>query len=66
MDCDIIEVEIKNSNLYKMVLRKSYNDTCDITIVIQVDSLNVKTVWLNEKSDSHKTLNKSRYIQAPK
>lgn len=50
----------------KYVVRVSYDETRDVTIVIATNPKNknhafVKTAWLNDKQDVHKTLNKIKY-----
>lgn len=59
---EIIELETLNDKLNKLVLRTSYNDNFDLIIVLLIQGSKVKTVWLNEKSDSHTTLDASKYI----
>lgn len=56
-----IEIGVRGRVVSKMVLRFSYNDTQDITMVILPDRGFVKTVWLNDKSDQHTSLNLGRY-----
>ncbi len=48
-----------NFRVSKIVVRKSYNRDLDIVYVIGRGGVLV-TCWLNEKSDGHKTLDKSR------
>lgn len=60
----IVEVEIRAGRAVKIVGRMPYNNWLDITIVITAAGI-VKTVWLNKKSDTHRTLDCSKYIQAP-
>lgn len=58
---EIIEIEtFDNTNIDKFVCRMSYNNDCDITVVFKSDGF-VKTVWLNKKTDIHKTLDRTRY-----
>lgn len=58
---DIIEVEIKNKKIVKIVARFDYNNNYDLIIVIIPQGKIIKTVWLNDKNDLHKTLNRSKY-----
>ena len=62
-DSDVFEVEINNGNIVKFCARVQYDDSHDVIIVITGDRFNpiVKTVWLNDKNDSHKTLDRSKY-----
>lgn len=43
----------------KAVVRTSYNDTHDISIVF--DANKVRTAWINHKNDTHKTLDINKY-----
>ena len=60
---DIIELEIKNNDINKLVIRAPYNNKYDLTIVISFYSGVIKTVWLNKKDDNHDTLDKNKYIK---
>lgn len=64
---DIIECEVIDNTLNKIIVRVSYDNKNDIILVmlIKSDSLFVKTVWLNSKSDNHRTL-KNRSIFSTK
>lgn len=57
----IIEMEIQGQSVTKLVVRMSYDADKDITIVFNPADGFVRTVWLNEKTDTHKTLDKSKY-----
>ena len=59
---DIVEVEsINNRTPTKFLIRIKYNDKLDINLAIQLEDKTIKTVWLNESSDRHITLNKGKY-----
>jgi len=61
---NIIEVETyDDTNDVKIVVRLPYNDTHDIVLVLLFSSYDniLKTVWLNDRNDIHKTLDRSRY-----
>ena len=60
----IIELEVGPKQSPKLVVRQSHNSTTDIIIVFVLERGfgRVKTFWLNEKNDLHKTLDRSRYI----
>ena len=60
---DIIELEINNNDISKLVLRTDYNDKFDLILVISFTTGLVKTLWLNRKCDLHDTLNKDKYIK---
>lgn len=51
----------------KFVLRKRYTnllDLCFVTIPTEFESSYfVKTVWINERTDTHKTLDSKKYCQ---
>lgn len=49
----------------KVVVRLAYDDKMDLVLVLvpeQAGLFYCKTVWLNDKNDNHKTLNKSRLV----
>ena len=60
---DIIELEIKNNDINKLVIRIGYNDKYDLILVISFYTGMIKTVWLNKKDDNHYTLDKNKYIK---
>jgi hypothetical protein len=59
----LYEVEVKNGNVVKAVVRTSYDKEDDISIVYRDKC--IVTAWLNEKSDRHFTLDKKKYFQKP-
>jgi len=60
---ELIEVEVINNKVNKVVVRKDYDKTLDLVIVFmpQTPSSIVKTIWFNEKSDKHRTLRRDKY-----
>jgi hypothetical protein len=67
----LVEAEVKpNGELLKAVYRVRYNDTHDLVLVVNRSNdgvgLFVRTVWLNSRVDSHKTLDRRRYAQPVK
>lgn len=63
--CDTIEVELTGRRVSKLVLRAEWDDDHDIVYVVipKTPTLYfVKTVWMNHKNDTHKTLDRSRYV----
>jgi hypothetical protein len=62
---DIIEVEENDGQVEKVVIRLPYsrNNQFDLVLAVKPDGF-VKTVWLNERKDAHKTLDVSRYQRA--
>lgn len=59
----LIELETVNNQPSKIVMRYKYNTQYDIILVILVNGLQVKTVWLNSVSDKHDTLDASKYYK---
>ena len=62
----VVEVETEDDvTITKMVVRYNYplNDKLDLCLVIIPQTGFVKTVWINEAKDKHKTLDKSKYSQ---
>ena len=62
-DAELIEVEVENSKVRKMVYRQPYNRENDLVIVMNPDGL-VRTVWLNRNNDAHHTLDTTKYATA--
>lgn len=62
---DAVEVTVEARRITKLLIRIKYNNDFDLSLVIIPDfALNtgfVKTVWLNEVSDVHKTLKREGY-----
>lgn len=62
------EVSTINGGVHKYVIRTSYNDDKDISIVIICKNMwldgtpFIKTAWLNNKDDCHATLDKRKYV----
>ena len=64
-DFATVEVETKGRKVLKVVVRGSFDDCDDIVYVLIPRGGNpwfVKTVWLNSKTDTHKTLDRQRYV----
>jgi len=64
---EIVEIEEYNeSKDIKFLIRLPYNKINDLCIVVLFSangSAKIKTVWLNNCTDSHKTLNRSKYAK---
>ena len=59
-DIHPFEVEVDcNNKVVKTVIRTPYDDTRDISIVIRYGY--IVSGWLNDKNDSHVSLDKSKY-----
>jgi hypothetical protein len=63
-DCQTVEVGMEDGRVAKVVVRAELDDDNDIVLVLipRTPKWFVKTVWLNERNDSHKTLDRSRYV----
>lgn len=65
---EVIEAEIQNNCLMKMVIRlpdKKNKNISLCAVIIPCPGIGkaiVKTVWLNKTDDNHSTLNKNNYI----
>jgi hypothetical protein len=57
----LIEVEITAGRVTKGLFRMSYDAMHDLCLVVKPDGF-VKTLWLNHKLDTHKTLDGSKYV----
>ena len=57
---DIVEIEVENGHVDKVVARIPYDDFSDLIMVfipeIGIGEGIVKTVWKNDKNDKHSTL----------
>lgn len=59
--CSIIEVETIEGRIEKVVYRTSATTDLDICLAVLINKALVKTVWMNRKNDTHKTLDLSKY-----
>lgn len=57
----VIEIEADNRYAKKVLYRIPYNEKLDLMLAIIPYKKFVKTVWINEKTDNHLTLDKSKY-----
>jgi hypothetical protein len=63
---ETIEVELEGCKVRKLVLRTPYDAERDVIHVLIPNGREpwtVKTVWFNLKTDTHSTLDRSRYVQ---
>jgi len=62
-NAQVIEVELVNGQVNKIVYRTEYTKTLDLVIVVMPRGhyFFVKSQWLNLASDDHKTLDVSKY-----
>jgi hypothetical protein len=61
---NIVELEFSKGEVVKILVRAPYNARHDVLIafVPDGDGGRVKTLWLNQKSDCHLTLDRSKYL----
>jgi hypothetical protein len=62
----VIEVGMVNGQVSKIVFRGRLDDTNDVVIVLIPNGSKpwtVKTAWINRRTDSHKTLDHSKYVR---
>ena len=57
----IIEVEVLNNKVTKVVFRILYDNKFDLVLVMNLPNLSIRTVWLNSKTDKHRTLDRNKY-----
>jgi hypothetical protein len=57
----IIEVELENNRVTKVLYRLPYTSRFDLMVALIPSTFLVKTVWLNDRTDKHFTLDKSEY-----
>lgn len=60
---EIVEAEVVDMEVVKLVVRTSYSATLDavFALIPNYERATVKTVWFNAKSDTHKTLKRHLY-----
>lgn len=64
-ECETIEVTIEGRCVRKLVLRTEWDTDHDIVLVVIPETPThyfVKTVWLNHVDDTHRTLDRSKYV----
>lgn len=62
----VVEVGMENGRVAKILFRGRYDDTRDVCMVLIPNGTGpwtVKTVWFNLSSDSHTTLDHSKYVR---
>lgn len=57
----IIEIEMEDEEVTKILYRQKYDENLDIVVALIPQAKMVKTVWVNERSDAHRTLDRSQY-----
>ena len=57
-----IDATIREGKVQRVLYRMDYDQDKDLCMVIEPHSRTAVTVWLNEKNDEHKTLDKSKYV----
>jgi hypothetical protein len=60
---DVVEIEVKNAQVSKMLVRIAYSERFDLCLVMLPGDVwaKVLTVWLNHRLDRHDSLNVRRY-----
>ena len=61
----VVEVGVENNKVCKIVVRGHWTKDLDVVFVLIPNAClpwTVKTVWINERNDSHKTLDRSKYV----
>ena len=57
----VIEIGVEDGRLVKMLVRGQLDATRDICVVLTNTGF-VKTVWVNLRTDKHRTLDRSKYL----
>src|ERR1700690_1486896 len=57
----VIGLGVEGNKVVKMVVRGQLDSTRDICVVLTNTGF-VKTVWVNLRSDTHKTLDRTKYV----
>ncbi len=58
----VIEIGVEGQRVVKMLVRGRLDSTRDICIVLTSTGF-VKTVWVNLRTDTHRTLDRSKYAR---
>lgn len=63
-DFEVIEVGLTGRKVEKVVVRGHWTADLDVVFVLipEGNEWFVKTVWSNRRDDTHKTLDRSRYV----
>ena len=56
----VIEIEVIDGQVVKTLYRVTFDDTLDMCLAVTADQF-VKTVWFNERNDTHQTLDARQY-----
>lgn len=60
----VVEVGVEGNRVAKLVVRGHLDKSRDaVFVLIPGKTYRVKTVWINLRSDSHSTLDRSRYVR---
>jgi hypothetical protein len=63
-ECRTIEVGMEAGRVAKVVVRAELDDDADVVFALIPGNVwTVKTVWINLRSDTHSTLDRSRYVR---
>ena len=63
-NAELIDVTIDENTIRRALYRMPYDDDKDLCLVIDPNTRKGITVWLNEKNDTHASLDASRYATA--
>jgi hypothetical protein len=58
---DIVELYMTSYSVDRIVIRTTYDNRFDLVSVYSPTKNRLITLWLNSKSDNHKTLNTKKY-----
>jgi len=58
-----VEFDVDHNNVCKQVWRQPLDDKRDIVLVMGRDGF-VRTVWVNLRTDKHRTLDRAKYVRA--
>jgi hypothetical protein len=64
-EAELIEVELADDceSIIKQVWRQKLDEKRDLVLVLNPEGF-VRTVWINLKTDKHRTLDRGRYVKA--
>lgn len=62
--CCIFEIETENGLLKKVLCRCKHNEFVDLVLAITLDGYLVNTLWFNLTTDTHSTIDFTKYNRA--
>lgn len=58
---DIVEVKVRDKQVWRILIRQSYNSEFDVCYVLEFPDYTLVTSWRNHKHDTRETVDKRDY-----